>query len=134
MKLLIYRAGRHALRNSRALSSSVHSRVTIIGSDDAYAKITTEGTGRRAVVYFTAKWCPPCKMINPIFHELSTKTLTLPSWTLMSSMTLLPRLVCGRCLRSSTSRMASSSSLSRYTMIKMLVIVQTLVSLHLFAL
>uniref|UniRef100_A0AAV1UFQ7 Thioredoxin domain-containing protein n=1 Tax=Peronospora matthiolae TaxID=2874970 RepID=A0AAV1UFQ7_9STRA len=73
MRGLIARAGRHALHNSRALSSSVHSRVTIIGSDDAYAKITTEGPGRRAVVYFTAKWCPPCKMIGPIFDELSAQ-------------------------------------------------------------
>ncbi|KAI9997178.1 hypothetical protein PInf_000614 [Phytophthora infestans] len=62
--------------------------------DDAYTQITTvrviagclmvmscsclrtcaqEGTGRKAIVYFTAKWCPPCKMIGPIYDELSAK-------------------------------------------------------------
>ncbi|CAI5738651.1 unnamed protein product [Hyaloperonospora brassicae] len=73
MRVLIARAGQHMLRNGRTLSTKAQSRVTIIGSDDAYTKITTEGTGRRAVVYFTAKWCPPCKMIGPVYDELSAK-------------------------------------------------------------
>jgi thiol-disulfide isomerase/thioredoxin len=28
------------------------------------------GSGKKAIVYFTAKWCPPCKMISPIYDEL----------------------------------------------------------------
>ncbi|CEG35314.1 zz-type zinc finger-containing protein [Plasmopara halstedii] len=59
------------LYGSRAFSTSVRSRVKIIGSDEAYSQIITEGTGRKAIVYFTANWCPPCKMIGPIYDELS---------------------------------------------------------------
>ncbi|RLN93459.1 hypothetical protein BBJ28_00003361 [Nothophytophthora sp. Chile5] len=32
-----------------------------------------EGAQGKAIVYFTAKWCPPCKMIGPIYDELSAK-------------------------------------------------------------
>ncbi|KAL3668028.1 hypothetical protein V7S43_006899 [Phytophthora oleae] len=69
--VLTSRASLHVLQASRALSTSARSRVKILGSDEAYMQITTEGTGRKAIVYFTAKWCPPCKMIGPIYDELS---------------------------------------------------------------
>ncbi|TYZ62519.1 hypothetical protein PybrP1_001210 [[Pythium] brassicae (nom. inval.)] len=62
---------RTARAPSRALATSAGSRVKIIGSDDAYTQITSPGTGAKAIVYFTAKWCPPCKMIGPIYDELS---------------------------------------------------------------
>jgi len=94
-KVLTSRATARVLRSSRALSTSARSRVKI-GSDEAYTQIATvrvvvdylaasgelpneilvlslrlqEGTGRKAIVYFTAKWCPPCKMIGPIYDEL----------------------------------------------------------------
>lgn len=32
--------------------------------------VLQEGSGRKSIVYFTAKWCPPCKMISPIYDEL----------------------------------------------------------------
>eukprot|EP00644_Phytophthora_capsici_P004284 jgi/Phyca11/527222/estExt2_fgenesh1_pm.C_PHYCAscaffold_170104 len=70
-KVLTSRASLRVLQPSRALSTSARSRVKIIGSDEAYTQIATEGTGRKAIVYFTAKWCPPCKMIGPIYDELS---------------------------------------------------------------
>ncbi|KAL4109098.1 hypothetical protein PRIC1_000802 [Phytophthora ramorum] len=70
-KVMTSRAAVHVLHSSRALSTSARSRVKIIGSDEAYTQIATEGTGRKAIVYFTAKWCPPCKMIGPIYDELS---------------------------------------------------------------
>ena len=41
MRVLIARAGQHMLRNGRTLSTKAQSRVKIIGSDDAYTKITT---------------------------------------------------------------------------------------------
>ncbi|GLD93264.1 hypothetical protein PINS_up001856 [Pythium insidiosum] len=62
--------GAHALRSTRGFASS---RVAIVGSHDAYTKITAPGSGKKAVVYFTAKWCPPCKVISPIFDELSAQ-------------------------------------------------------------
>ncbi|CAH0515056.1 unnamed protein product [Peronospora belbahrii] len=72
-KVLTSRASLWRLHNSRFLSLSKQSRVKLIGSDDAYSQITTEGTGQKTIVYFMAKWCPPCKMISPIYDELSTK-------------------------------------------------------------
>ncbi|ETI49802.1 hypothetical protein, variant [Phytophthora nicotianae CJ01A1] len=69
-KVFSSRESIRVLRGSRALSSSARSRVKIIGSDEAYTQIVTEGTGRKAIVYFTAKWCPPCKMVGPIYDEL----------------------------------------------------------------
>ncbi|KAJ0411698.1 hypothetical protein ATCC90586_002082 [Pythium insidiosum] len=62
--------GAHALRSTRGFATS---RVAIVGSHDAYTKITAPGSGKKAVVYFTAKWCPPCKVISPIFDELSAQ-------------------------------------------------------------
>ncbi|CAH0492239.1 unnamed protein product [Peronospora farinosa] len=72
-KVLTAQASLCRLRNSRCMSASTRSRVTIIGSDEAYSRIATVGTGRKAIVYFTAKWCSPCKMIGPIYDELSVK-------------------------------------------------------------
>ncbi|TMW63123.1 hypothetical protein Poli38472_002064 [Pythium oligandrum] len=58
---------------TRGFAGSALSRVKILGDHDAYKKITATGTGQKAIVYFTAKWCPPCKMISPIYDELSAK-------------------------------------------------------------
>ncbi|KAF1324557.1 Zz-type zinc finger-containing protein, partial [Globisporangium splendens] len=63
---------RQTAAHSRAFASA-SSRVKILGSDSAYTQIATEGSGGKAIVYFTAKWCPPCKMISPIYDELSAK-------------------------------------------------------------
>ncbi|CAI5732846.1 unnamed protein product [Peronospora destructor] len=65
-KVLTSQASLCRLHNSHCMSASPRSRVTIIGSDEAYSQITTEGAGRKAIVYFTAKWCPPCKMIDAV--------------------------------------------------------------------
>ncbi|CAI5732843.1 unnamed protein product [Peronospora destructor] len=74
-KVLTSQASLCRLHNSHCMSASPRSRVTIIGSDEAYSQITTEGAGRKAIVYFTAKWCPPCKMIGPIYDELRHKDI-----------------------------------------------------------
>ncbi|RYH05115.1 thioredoxin [archaeon] len=33
---------------------------------------TIAGHGKK-VLYFTASWCPPCRMIAPIFQKMSTE-------------------------------------------------------------
>ncbi|GAB9464635.1 Zz-type zinc finger-containing protein [Globisporangium polare] len=75
LRLMVTRSARSAAAPtfSRALATSASSRVKILGSDAAYTQIATEGSGRKSIVYFTAKWCPPCKMISPIYDELSAK-------------------------------------------------------------
>lgn len=48
----------------RALSNFI-----TVGDDAAFSKLT-EG-GSKQVYYFTATWCPPCKMIGPIFEKMA---------------------------------------------------------------
>jgi thiol-disulfide isomerase/thioredoxin len=43
--------------------------VTVLGDAGAVAKFRT--VNPKSVVYFTATWCPPCKMISPIYGTLS---------------------------------------------------------------
>ncbi|DBA03467.1 TPA: hypothetical protein N0F65_002875 [Lagenidium giganteum] len=75
---------RHALQTTRALTAprfaaqharsfATGGRVKLLGSDDAYDQLTKAGSGKKAIVYFTAKWCPPCKMISPVYDELSSQ-------------------------------------------------------------
>ena len=41
-----------------------------VGDDAAFEKLT-EGGNTKHVYYFTASWCPPCKMIGPIFEKMA---------------------------------------------------------------
>ena len=47
------------------------SAVVSLSDGDAVSKFRTINS--KSVMYFTATWCPPCKMIAPIYTELSTK-------------------------------------------------------------
>ena len=50
---------------SRLLSS----RVKILNAEEEFA--TTVASPNLSVVYFTASWCGPCKMISPVFEAVA---------------------------------------------------------------
>ncbi|KAL3783899.1 hypothetical protein ACHAW5_007043 [Stephanodiscus triporus] len=43
--------------------------VTVLSDGDAVAKF--RAVNPKSIMYFTATWCPPCKMISPIYTTLS---------------------------------------------------------------
>ena len=45
------------------------SKVVVLSDLDAVEKVTDSSSA--AVLYYTATWCPPCKVIKPVFHGLS---------------------------------------------------------------
>jgi thioredoxin len=45
--------------------------VVQLSDSDAVDKFRT--INEQSVMYFTATWCPPCKMISPVYEELSKK-------------------------------------------------------------
>ena len=51
-----------------------HFLITSTNTDIESRSITdvigVEKTGKRSVVYYTAKWCRPCKSFKPIYDEL----------------------------------------------------------------
>lgn len=59
---------------SRALAGAARRHLCVVtaGSEDA---VSTALAGEKPVVlYFTATWCGPCRMISPIFAELAKAT------------------------------------------------------------
>lgn len=62
----------HSSSSSLAEADAGATNVVTLDEFDDYEKVIKNSEGK-SIIYFTATWCPPCKMIKPIFHQLSTK-------------------------------------------------------------
>lgn len=61
---------RRTLRFTQSLTSRrLMSNLVIPGNQDAFNTILKSDA--KAILYYTASWCPPCKAIAPIFENLS---------------------------------------------------------------
>ena len=70
MSLLAQRLGaRGAFRGGVKARSMA---MIVPGNEDALNKIQNAKDGKK-ILYFTASWCPPCKMIAPKFETLAKK-------------------------------------------------------------
>eukprot|EP00584_Thalassiosira_punctigera_P007029 CAMPEP_0172531794 /NCGR_PEP_ID=MMETSP1067-20121228/5053_1 /TAXON_ID=265564 ORGANISM="Thalassiosira punctigera, Strain Tpunct2005C2" /NCGR_SAMPLE_ID=MMETSP1067 /ASSEMBLY_ACC=CAM_ASM_000444 /LENGTH=141 /DNA_ID=CAMNT_0013316217 /DNA_START=48 /DNA_END=473 /DNA_ORIENTATION=+ len=61
------RVGSAAQSQQRRWTSSVMT----LSDGDAVKKFRAANS--KSVMYFTATWCPPCKVISPVYAELSAK-------------------------------------------------------------
>ena len=57
-----------SLGGFKVTTRSISSNFIVVGDDSAFEKL--EGQAKQ-VYYFTASWCPPCKMIGPIFEKMA---------------------------------------------------------------
>lgn len=69
MAFLLSAARTPLLRPATKYASSRFMSVTVLSDEDAVEKFRI--INKKSVLYFTATWCPPCKMIAPIYEELS---------------------------------------------------------------
>lgn len=70
--------GRTALQNSSKARHGFLSNVRYLSSavltlSDFEATEKFTQLNHKSVVYCTASWCPPCKVVSPIYDELSAK-------------------------------------------------------------
>ncbi|KAL8231739.1 hypothetical protein R6Q57_001517 [Mikania cordata] len=62
-------------RNHCSSSSSDQSKVVMVDSEEQFNSLLrkVQDESLPAVLYFTAVWCGPCKLISPLIGELSEK-------------------------------------------------------------
>ena len=71
------------LSTSSALRLAAASRATVRAALCRYMSVTTLSDAEavekfrmlnhKSILYFTATWCPPCKIISPVYEDLSKK-------------------------------------------------------------
>ena len=60
-------------RCTRAVAPSSRGMAfVVVGDNSAFTKLES-AADRKKVFYFTATWCPPCRMIGPIFEKMATE-------------------------------------------------------------
>lgn len=57
-------------RNNRLLHTTCRTMDVITLSDESAVK-HFKSKNSKSILYFTASWCPPCKVIKPIYEEVS---------------------------------------------------------------
>lgn len=67
-----FRNGRHL--DIRKLSITAPSNYTVVSNEELVTE--AEKLNGKKIFYFTAVWCPPCRMIAPIYEKMS-KVITL---------------------------------------------------------
>mmetsp|Transcript_15927 Transcript_15927/g.36729 ORF Transcript_15927/g.36729 Transcript_15927/m.36729 type:complete len:137 (-) Transcript_15927:325-735(-) len=64
------RRGHNIIRHT-SLSANHRWMSAVVNLSDLDAVTKFRNINSKSVVYLTATWCPPCKMISPIYDELS---------------------------------------------------------------
>jgi len=65
--------GSHARFSTLKSSSRMQMRVVDIGSEQEFDKILGTASDTLVVVDYSTTWCGPCKVIAPLFDDLSDK-------------------------------------------------------------
>jgi thioredoxin 1 len=60
-------------RNAFAAHGKKRFMSSVINLSDFEATEKFTQLNHKSVLYFTATWCPPCKVIKPVYEELATK-------------------------------------------------------------
>ena len=43
----------------------------VVGDDDRFSDLEKKLADKKRIYYFTASWCPPCRMIGPEYEKLA---------------------------------------------------------------
>ena len=65
-----------AVRAARTFGATTANPHNVQTLEDLDAVTAFRQDNPKSVLYFTAVWCPPCKQIKPVYHDLSSTTTT----------------------------------------------------------